>query len=150
MVIIRIPGHLHPEMREPELDDDSSELPDWNLPLAFNDARHAACLGSTHTVTTQTWRMKERVWLILCTIIPVLYTVVLPLVGFRCCTCRFAQTARSGYNLRSLWSKDPTIKAMRCIPQLEPAENLGSGVHSQISFWLPLYCLTYAFISKVS
>lgn len=47
-------------MREPELDDDSSELPDWNLPLAFNDARHAACLGSTHTVTTQTWRMKER------------------------------------------------------------------------------------------
>lgn len=49
-------------MREPELDDDSSELPDWKLPLAFNDARHAESQsGAAHTVSTQTWRMKERV-----------------------------------------------------------------------------------------
>ncbi|KAM7296498.1 regulatory-associated protein of mTOR [Ixodes scapularis] len=48
-------------MREPELDDDSSELPDWKLPLAFNDARHAESQsGAAHTVSTQTWRMKER------------------------------------------------------------------------------------------
>lgn len=48
-------------MREPELDDDSSELPDWTLPLAFNDARHAdPQQGAAHTLSTQTWRMKER------------------------------------------------------------------------------------------
>lgn len=45
-------------MREPELDDDSSQLPDWKLPVAFNDARHAN--ESSETITTQTWRMKER------------------------------------------------------------------------------------------
>ncbi|XP_077490402.1 regulatory associated protein of MTOR complex 1 isoform X1 [Amblyomma americanum] len=45
-------------MREPELDDDSSQLPDWKVPLAFNDARHAA--ESTESIPTQTWRMKER------------------------------------------------------------------------------------------
>ncbi|KAL3211189.1 hypothetical protein MRX96_000869 [Rhipicephalus microplus] len=45
-------------MREPELDDDSSQLPDWKLPLAFSDARHAP--EPCPTIPTQTWRMKER------------------------------------------------------------------------------------------
>ncbi|XP_050029406.1 regulatory-associated protein of mTOR isoform X2 [Dermacentor andersoni] len=45
-------------MREPELDDDSSHLPDWKLPLAFSNARHAS--EPCESIPTQTWRMKER------------------------------------------------------------------------------------------
>ncbi len=41
-------------------DDETAELGDWQLPLAFTNKRHMEKIEGSKT-ETQTWRMKERV-----------------------------------------------------------------------------------------
>ena len=41
-------------------DDETAELGDWQLPIAFNKKRHTEKIEGSKT-ETQTWRMKERV-----------------------------------------------------------------------------------------
>lgn len=47
------------EMHEPEEENEPSELPDWQIPLALSEPRHTEKI-SAQTISTQTWRMKER------------------------------------------------------------------------------------------
>ncbi|XP_067126176.1 regulatory-associated protein of mTOR [Centruroides vittatus] len=46
-------------LQEYEIEDDISDLPDWQLPVAFSHKRHTEKIIGGHPVT-QTWRMKER------------------------------------------------------------------------------------------
>ena len=45
--------------------DLDEELDDWQLPLVFNEKRHKEEIKGAKTVA-QTWRMKERVCLVIC------------------------------------------------------------------------------------
>ena len=48
-------------------DEESTEIGDWELPLAFVDKRHTEKIEGTKT-QAQTWRMKERVGVLGCLI----------------------------------------------------------------------------------
>lgn len=43
-------------------DEDITECVDWQLPLSFVKKRHSEKIEGVNAIT-QTWRMKERVWI---------------------------------------------------------------------------------------